>query len=227
MIHCKHRQRMKEKLLADGEFASHELLELLLSFAIPRKNTNEIAHRLIDRFGSLESVFNAPCEEVAAVRGMGLHSALMLRTVAATWRRVREENDSKKTFDTMDKLTEYGTALFEGMTCESVYVLLLDSQLRMVDTVCLADGSGSDAEVRLGGIAACPVSERCVAAVVYHNHPDGNPNVSEADRDFAARTAELFAMQGIEVIEHIVVTGKKFLMLVGESKENQPESVTE
>lgn len=207
-MHSKHRQRLKNKLLTGSEFPPHELLEMLLGFAIPRKNTNDIAHRLLERFGSPDEVFNAPYEELISVRGMGAHSAFLIRTVSQIRQQSREwRGGTGICLDSIGKLSKYGKALFEGMTEEAVYAVLLDSQLCLVDCVCLAYGACSDAEVRLFDIASCASVRRSTAAVIFHNHPEGTLDVSEADRDFMARTVELFAMRGIEVIEHIVVAG--------------------
>lgn len=223
-MHSKHRQRMREKLLAGGEFAPHETLEMLLTFAIPRKNTNDIAHRLLQRFGSMDAVFSAPYEELIEVRGMGTHSAILIRTVALLQQYSPEKRgEPGECLDSIGKLSAYGKALFEGMTEEAVYAVLLDSRLCLVDCVCLADGSRSDAEVRLFDIAACPSLSRSTAAVIFHNHPDGNTAVSDADRDFVGRTAELFAMRGVEVIEHFVVAGDSCVAHMKSHREDAPE----
>ena len=218
-MHSGHRQRMREKMLAGEDFPPHELLEMLLGFAIPRKNTNDIAHRLLERFGSLEGVFGAPYGELIAVRGMGVRSAFLMRVIFLAYRYLEKEHSKERLcLDSLGKLGKYAEVLFGGMKCEAVYAVLLDSRLCLVDCIRLAGGSSTGAEVGLDSIVNCPSLGRSAAAVILHNHPEGDPTASEEDRDFVARAAELFAMKGVEVIEHLVVAGDRYEALMG-SKE--------
>lgn len=214
-MHSGHRQRMREKMLSGNDFPPHELLEMLLTFAIPRRNTNDIAHRLLERFGSLEGVFAAPYGQLVAVRGMGKCSAFLMRLIFLVLRYLEKRRAGEGILlDSVSKLGKYATVLFGGMTCEAVYAVLLDSRLCLVDCIRLAGGSSNCAEVGLDSIVGCSATGRSVAAVIFHNHPDGDLTASEADRDFVARAAELFAMSNVEVIEHIVVAGDRFEALM-------------
>ena len=91
-IHEGHRARMKKKLLENGErsLADHELLEVLLYYAIPRRDTNELAHRLLKQFGSLRGVLSAPVQELACVSGVGQQAALLLGMVPMLCRRAAQ-----------------------------------------------------------------------------------------------------------------------------------------
>ena len=213
---------MKNKFLSGGEFPPHEILEVLLGFAIPRKNTNDIAHRLLEHFGTLDGVLNASYEELLSVRGMGVQSAFLIYTAAMLGRSVRTgRTEAAVCLDSIGKLGNYGIALFEGMTEETVYAVLLDSKLSLVDCIRLSGGTHAKAEVKLFDVASCPSADKCAAAVLFHNHPDGSTEVSEADRDFAARTRELFAVGGVEVIEHIIVAGETYRTVMREEKTNE------
>ena len=88
-VHQGHRARQRKKLLENGPraFADHELLEMLLYYAIPRRDTNELAHRLLERFGSLQGVFSAPVEELSTVEGVGENAAVLLNLVPQIWQR--------------------------------------------------------------------------------------------------------------------------------------------
>ena len=214
-MHSGHRKRMREKMLEEGEFPSHELLEMLLAYAIPRKNTNELAHRLLMRFGTLEGVFGASYDDLLSVRGMGEQSAFLLRLSAITFRRLRGDVcDVDVCLDSVSKLGKYGEVLFHGATEESVYAALLDSRLHLIGCVRLAGGNSFGAEIGLDSISRDPAIKRSTAAVIFHNHPDGTLDISDEDRDFVVRVAELFAMEGVEVMEQIVVAGENHRVLV-------------
>ena len=118
----------------------------------------------------------------------------------------------------MSKIELVYNLTVSGTNCETVYAVLVDSRLCRVDCIRLAGGSSTGAKVGLDSIVNCPSLGRSAAAVILHNHPDGELTASEEDRDFVARAAELFAMKGVEVIEHLVVADDRYQALMG-SKE--------
>ena len=94
-VHSGHRQRVKERFLRDGldGFEMHNALELLLFYSIPREDTNTIAHDLINRFGSLRAVFEAPIDELCTINGVGEHTATMIKLIPAIWSKATSEVD--------------------------------------------------------------------------------------------------------------------------------------
>ena len=96
-MHKEHRSRMKNRFLAEGidSFEPHEILELLLYYSIPQKDTNELAHTLIDRFGKLSAVFDAPYDDLLSVPGVSEHTATLIKLIPALSRRYALEKNSK------------------------------------------------------------------------------------------------------------------------------------
>ena len=208
-MHDGHRERLRNKFLMRDHLEDHERLELLLSFAIPRRNTNDIAHRLLEHFETLDGVFDAEYEHLLEVLGVGEKSALLLSLIGSMRER-RDEEDGGTYLGSVGKLGEYGMALFEGCDTESVYALLLSSTMRLVDCVCLSNGTYANAEVDMARLLTNPWLLRSSSVVLLHNHLDGGLEPSDEDREFVARMSELLMVSGIHVIEHIVISGNRF-----------------
>ncbi len=213
-MHEGHRKRMREKLLSGGKIPPHELLELLLTYSIPRKNTNDIAHRLLERFGSLSGVFHASEEELLSVRGVGEKTAALLRLLPTVCREMMNGSGDGELIDTKEKAVNYGRLLFRGMRFEALYALLLDSGMRLVDCVRLSGGSASGIAVNFRELISTGSAARCSAVILLHNHPGGTAVPSFEDRRFTDRAVELFSMMEIEVLEHIVMTDDGYITLM-------------
>ena len=213
-MHNGHRERMRKKFLAGVRFADHEILEMLLGYSIPRKNTNEIAHRLLTAFGSLDGVLSADYEDLITVRGIGPQSAVQLMLIGNLRHLERSEDEGGLYLDTVDKLGAYATELFEGTDKESIYAVLMTGSLRVTDCVCLSGGGYGDAEVDVTRLLASPWLLRSASVAILHNHPGGLIEASKEDREFAARVSELLSMSGITVVENLVVSDGQYRSLM-------------
>lgn len=214
-MHSGHRERMRKKFLSGGQFPDHEVLEMLLAFSIPRRNTNDIAHRLLATFDTLDGVFAADYDQLLKVRGVGPQSAFQIKLIA----RVRNAEDVRADeggiyLNTVGKLGAYAVELFAGMEKEAVYAVLMTGSLRVTDCVCLSGGGYYRADVDVTRLLASPWLLRSSTVAILHNHPDGALEESEEDREFVARISELLAMSGITVIENILVSGDRYRPLM-------------
>ena len=133
-IHDGHREKMRRRFAQTGlsGFADHEALELLLFYAIPRRDTNPLAHRLLERYGSLEGVFTAPAEDLEKVEGMGESAALLLRLVPLLAEKSRERTDGPVILNSTERAGEYLLRRFDGKKNELVYELCLDRKGKLL-----------------------------------------------------------------------------------------------
>ncbi len=215
-MHSGHRERLRHKLFSESDLPPHELLELLLTFAIPRRNTNDIAHRLLERFGTLTAVFEADTEDLMTVAGVGENAAALLKLMPRLG--VSIAGKAKRPtihLDTVTKLAAYGKRLFRNTEREALYALLLDSRLQLVDCVRLTVGSSAGAKVSIRSLVQCSSLCRCAGVVLIHNHPQGFGAGSMEDKRFTARVEELFAMLDLAVIEHMILAGDRYVTLIG------------
>ena len=208
-IHDGHRARLRERYTRSGmdDFADHEVLELLLTYAIPRVDVNGQAHALIDRFGSVAAVLDALPRELCEVDGVGPAAARFLTMLPSVFRRyAMGKVTPARSMDTMAKIGDYLTALYTGITFERVYLLLLDNSLGLTECVHLCDGSVNCSNVTVRRIAELALFKHASAVVLAHNHPRGLAIPSGADLEVTQTVESALETLGVPLLEHIIVT---------------------
>ena len=214
--HGGHRERMRERFLTAGgdALADHELLETILFYAIPRRDTNELAHRLIEDFGSLSSVLEADVDLLARFDGLGESSATYLKLLHELTRRYTADkmnaNDKKMVFDTPGKIAAYMAPRYMGVNIERVYLLLFDNALRLLDCCWISDGSVNSAVPKTRVMIEKAYQKQASSVVLVHNHPHGIAVPSGDDIALTHRLDTAFDLVGIKLLEHIVVAGDKY-----------------
>jgi len=215
-IHDGHRQRVKEKFTESGadSFRDHELLEMLLFYGIARKDTNEIAHKLIDKFGSLAGVLSAATYELTEVEGISEHTAALITLVPQIVRRA-EASKPRKTVQltTPAGMYDYLKPFFRFEKKECAYALFLDSQLRPIACDCVNRGVVNAVNVSTRQLCEMALRYNAVQLVLAHNHPD---SVAEPSRDDIELTKQLAAAAnaiGVTLVDHIIVAGDGYCSL--------------
>ena len=211
-IHAGHRERLKNKFLRLGAegLEEHELLELLLFYAIPQKNTNPIAHELIDRFGSLKGVLSAEGKELTEVSGIGAHAATLIRLMAplakvyyaSDGKKIRFRNVGEASRIVVNQLYEYKTEVF--------YAFALDINLNLLDSRKIAEGDIEKVPVNMKKLVSFALDSKAVYLLLAHNHPNGRALPSRADINLTRRIVGILAPLGIGVCDHIVTSGRDF-----------------
>lgn len=213
-MHSGHRQRFKTKFRKGAYFEDHELLELALYYAIPRRDTNEIAHRLIKRFGSLRGVFSASEAELCAVCGIGESSALFLRTVGAIISRILLNNcDTKKLIASNEELKAFLFAIFFVTPVEETHIILFDKKDRYISEECIGKGDAIGSPVNLRKIIALAREKNASSVILAHNHIN-LPFPSERDVEITRGLGMALESNGIRLIEHYVVTNNNICPII-------------
>jgi|SRR5680860_127832 len=219
-IHDGHRARLRSRFLNDGldGFEDHQVLELVLFFAIPRADTNAIAHRLMRRFGSLSAVFEADAKDVASVEGMGEKSAAFLTLIPQVTRRYFHDRVSRDSpqLTSSEAVTEYLVPLMAGRPEEVFYVLCLDSHCRVLVPALLAKGTVKEAHVHPRHVVEEALRHRAASVILAHNHPGGTAIPSNADHQLTAVLVQALGAIGIPVLDHIIVAGERTYSFVRE-----------
>jgi DNA repair protein RadC len=214
--HMGHRARVKELFLKTGldSFSSHAVLELLLYYAIPRKDTNTIAHELIRRFGSLAGVFDAPMEELLKVKGIGKSAAVLIKMVPQLCRLYEENLDSGKTvICSYDDAGKYFSKKFIGRQNEVVMLMLLDSRNRILYCDTVSEGSATTANIYIKTVVRLAVRYNAVYAVLAHNHPSGECLPSKQDLDTTRWVYSALQTVEVQMIDHIIVSGNDYFSM--------------
>ncbi len=225
-VHKNHRQRVKAKYETYGidMFEEHQALELLLFYCIPRKDTNEIAHRLIDRFKSFGQVLDAPLKELEKVDGMGHSAALYLKLLRDTLRYYQLHNeDDVKILDNINACGNYLVKYFENLKVEAVYMLGLDAKCKVLCCREIGRGNVNSAAISIRKIVDIALTENVTSVVLAHNHPSGLAIPSQEDIQTTYRIAKALKAIDVTLADHIVVYGSDFVSLV-HSKMYRPDA---
>ena len=223
--HTGHRQRLKDQYLHNGldGFTDYQVLELLLYFAIPRIDTNPIAHDLIEHFGTLDRVMDAPVSELKQVKGIGDNAAMLLALItdAARYYQVRR-NDNMKILGSVAECGRYMLPYFHGKPNETVLLLCLDAKCKVICCRVVGEGSVNSASVPIRRIVELALTSNATSVVLAHNHPSGIAVPSPEDVVSTRRTAAALAAVDITLVDHIIVADDDFVTL-GQSGLYQPE----
>ena len=214
--HSGHRSRKRRQFRDHGidAFADHEVLELLLYYAIPRRDTNPAAHALLDRFGDLAGVLEASEEELCRVEGVGPASARLLHLlpqVSACYHASRVRDRRK--LQTTEQIGQYMMDRFRGATEEKALLVCLDGSRRIVGAVWLAAGGREQVELPVRAAIAQAVRFKARSAVLAHNHPSGNILPSREDIQATAELARGMYLIGARLLDHIIVTDTEYLSM--------------
>ncbi len=219
--HENHRARLREtfrKAGIDG-MPDHNLLELLLFYSIPRKDTNELAHRLIHTFGSLNGVFDAPYEELLRVDGIGESSALLISSIPALCRRYAEGMVSGKiNLSEPADAMEYAVRKFYGSKVEEFYMLCLDGSGNLTNCCKIGDGTASSVAIDKRSVLEVAFRNNADRVIFAHNHPYGVAAPSKDDITLTGEMCALLKGVGVRLADHIIVAGADSLSLASVEK---------
>lgn len=212
-MHKDHRKHTKDRFLSEGldSFEPHNVLELLLFYSIPQKDTNETAHMLINRFGSLSAVFDAPYDDLLTVPGISEHSATLIKLIPAISRRYAMEKNPKVTkLSSIEDIGKYLVARYLGVTEETVLLLLLDNKFGLIDCVKVHEGSVNSSAITMRKLIETALFKRASMVVLAHNHPSGVALPSSDDLFTTQQVKRAFDLVEIGMLAHIIVAGDTF-----------------
>ena len=209
-IHKHHRQRMKESYLKAGfeSFSDIEKLEFILYFAISQKDTNPIAHALLDEFGRFDKVLEAPVEKLKTVDGIGEHSALLIHLFLDVFASYGK-NKCETFISSTSTAKQYAANLFCGKSVEEFYIICLDKSNRVLQTKLINKGTVSEVEIKIREITSTVLNSQCERVILAHNHPNGSVMPSDEDISFTSKIMLVLFPNDVDVIDHIIVGNNK------------------
>ena len=211
--HSGHRERMRSRYLNAGNldgFDEHQILEMLLFYAIPRKDTNEIAHKMIKEFGSLEILINSAPEAIANRTGVTLNTAVLVSMVGDIKNLCKTKALRGVKLKTAEQVKEYCAGLFKKDLMEEVfYVVCLDAERRVIAPIEVARGGESQVTIRLSALISQIGVLGARYAVCTHNHPHKIKKFSMDDMDTTIKLRAGLASYKIKLMDHILVCGEE------------------
>ncbi|NLY43043.1 MAG: DNA repair protein RadC [Clostridiaceae bacterium] len=212
-VHKGHRQRVKARYLAEGldAFEDHQVLELLLFYCIPMKDTNELAHNMIREFGTLAGLFEADPKDICKRCGVSENTAILISLIPSLARRYFISRwGNKPVLSSSTAAGEYMVSLFTGRTYEVFYVICLDSQNRVNYAALVHEGTINEVPVYPRLIVETALRHKASSVILAHNHPGGSLKPSSEDIMVTKKIKAALEAISIRVCDHIIVAGDKF-----------------
>lgn len=206
-IHDGHRQRIRAEFMARPDvFPDYKMLELLLYYSNPRKDTNPLAHVLMEQFGSLSGVLDALPEELKKVEGVGEQTAVLLKItkeISSRYAAARVK-PSKKPVTTSEDIYQLLHPYFFGATAEKIYVLCLDSRNRCLGVRLINEGTVNTSAIVVRKLIEAALSLNAVGVVLAHNHPNGWAKPSRADEVSTDEVEATLRAVNVRLLDHVV-----------------------
>lgn len=215
-IHDGHRERLRKRFREEGldSFSEVQALELALFYAISRKDTNPIAHGLLDHFGSLAQVLEAPVEELCKVPGVGENTAVYLRMITELGRFYMVSRTTQtKVLTTLEQCAEYMLPFFYGRRVETVFLLCLDAKCKVLCCKEVAKGSVNAAGISVRKVVETALGANATSVVLAHNHPSGVAVPSGEDVQTTRRIAAALAAVEVHLVDHVVVADEDYVSM--------------
>lgn len=214
-IHKGHRQRVREKFLK-SEFNSmhpHEILEFLLFFALRQGDTNPIAHELINEYGTLTGVFDAPYDDLLKIKGLGENSAILLKMIAPLAREYMSSSVENFSITSTKLAVEFLKPQFIGRVDETVVLTVLDNKSSVIKSDIIHVGSVNSVNVNVRKIVEYCFKYNASAIILAHNHPNGIAIPSNADIITTKKLKDAVELLGIKFLDHIVIGANDFVSM--------------
>lgn len=208
-----HRKRLRERFQRSGfdGFHDHEVLEFLLTYAIPQRDVKPIAKALIERFGSLSAVFDAPVTSLREIAGIADRSSILIHCIPRIIERYQKDRWEKRESvnSTRDAVTFLTAEL--GTERNEVFCLLaLNSQNALIASERIQRGTVNRTAVFPRQVVEASLKHRASAVILAHNHPGGDPRPSSADRQLTRKLKKLLNDLDIVVHDHIIIAGPRY-----------------
>ena len=214
--HKDHRKRMKSRFLLEGldSFESHNILELMLFYAIPQGDTNPVAHRLLEEFGSFSGVLNASVENLCQVKGVGEHAATLIKLFAAVSRRYLDDGNSGGVLlNSTEEAGRFIVPKFVGRTVETAYLVCLDSKRKVIYCGVLGEGSVNSVPIFVRSIVEKAIAVNASYVILAHNHPTGFALPSGDDIRTTQAVSAALAPLSITLLDHLVVAMEDYISM--------------
>ncbi|MCX7912848.1 MAG: DNA repair protein RadC [Dehalococcoidales bacterium] len=214
-----HRRRLREKFLRSGlsSFHDYEVVELLLSLGTPRRDCKAPAKEAIKKFGTLRGVLEATPEELQEIKGIGPHNAFGIRLVQEVAREYLRSKILEQPFlHSSQEVFDYLYHAMRGLKKELFKVLYLNSQNQIIETADIAQGTVDSALVSPREVIEGAIRHKAAGLIFVHNHPSGNPEPSESDRELTRELVYAARLLHLRVLDHIIIGDNRYYSFAGE-----------
>ena len=207
-VHAGHRKRLRERFRTAGleSLADVNCLELILFYGVPRKDTNVMAHDLLERFGSFNNVLDAPVEALMEIPGVTENAATLLKLIPQAARRyLIGQTQTTQILNGVRETAEFLMPRFFGATTEQVYLLCMDAKRKALDCRMVSEGGLNSADVSCRKLVRLALDANASMVVLAHNHVSGLAIPSGADLETTRIVWQAMDNVGVELVDHFIV----------------------
>ena len=212
-IHDGHRQKLRKNFIEVGleSKTDHQILELLLTYALPRIDVNPLAHELIDKFGSLSGVLDADITQLTKINYVSENVAVLLKLIPQISAKYYQSKHGKRVrLNTVDAIKDYMIPQLANEKTEVFYVLCLDTHLNLTRAIRHSEGSPSGTSIDIRALANQVLNAGTDRIILVHNHLSNSVEPSPADIDATRKIQTAFEMLNINVLDHVIISGDKY-----------------
>ncbi|MBQ1333798.1 MAG: RadC family protein [Clostridia bacterium] len=220
-MHEGHRKRLKARLKEEGleHFSEINILELLLFYSIPRRDTNPIAHALLDKYDNLANVLEAEFDDLLNVDGITENSASLITMLVPLYRRYMSiKSQPGRIIEDLADAAEYLTHTYLGEKNEVVKLMAMDSKGKLIGTYRLFEGNFNSVDINMRRLVETVILSKASSVILAHNHPDGIALPSEQD---VATTRKIFHVLkdiSVDLLDHIIIADGDFVSIIQGSR---------
>ena len=213
-LHDGHREKLRQRYLNFGldAFEEHEALELLLFYAIPRRDTNPIAHKLLEHYGSLSAVLSASVGDLKQREGIGENAAILLTLLSKIMQKSRLK-DLRTVLRDTERAAAYLLERFAGEEEEVVYQLCLGPRGKLLSCRRLGEGGLASAHLDIRRLLENALMDSAHGVILSHNHPSGQAIPSNEDITATRKVREALKTIGVPLQDHIIVAGGDYISM--------------
>ncbi|MDO8715583.1 MAG: DNA repair protein RadC [Dehalococcoidales bacterium] len=221
-----HRKRLREKFIRSGlaGFHDYEIVELILTLGTPRRDCKEPAKEAIKRFKTLRGVLEAPAEELQQIPGIGPHNVFGIKLVQEVAREfLKEKIIGQPVYKSAKEIFDYLYHSLRDRKKELFKVLYLNSQNQITATEDLFEGTVNSSAVFPREVIEGAIRNKAASLICVHNHPSGNPEPSQSDKELTRDLVYASKTMNIRVLDHIIIGNDRYFSFAGEGLIEQYE----
>ncbi len=209
-LHKDHRKRVRKAFLENGftdETPSHQILEMLLFYSIPRGDTNETAHRLLNEFGSVEGIFEADISELKRVRGIGENSAILIKLMLPLIKKYQADKiKGKPRFNNITEILGFLENRYLGIKCEMFSIMSFGNNGNMLGFDKVGEGDVSSVGVSVREIVKTVLKRNAACVIIAHNHLESYAIPSKSDIELTKTLKDTLNQMGVNLIDHVIIS---------------------
>lgn len=203
-----HRQRLKDRYLQNrfSSFSDHEVLELIYFYAIPRRDTKPMAKNLLNKFGTIQKVFEATPQELIDIGELSQNAAILFSIMMEAYKVYLSSKDIKIDLSSLDSVSRHLKKFFINEKRECFYVVCLDGDKKLINTYLISEGSINETQIYTRNIFEETIKSNAINIILAHNHPSGQCMPSKQDIVATNEIIKSLALISVKVLDHIIFT---------------------